>query len=314
MIQKKIENCTYLRLIKDSLFCDIEGVCYMNWKKTGIPPDTILFSYNNRIFYYNNYFLNEVLESSEVILKKFKYEPSSYIEPIRDYFLVFNRISRKEKNYRLINQEKKVLWLDDKNWGYKVFQDDLYLIENSKIANINLETTETLWHYTLPEGFKIFGSVQAIDSILFFSCVDANLRNSKLISLKEKTGEVLWELENLIDFQIDYKHKLLRGYQGAYYQVIDPFAGQLLVNKNLKELWDKGIDPDAVRNTITEDKLWFVSGRGKNTKFGAIDLETSEIDFIQDFPLENDGQLDKPVFHQNKFYLRDTNNVLYVLE
>ncbi|MFV0178537.1 hypothetical protein OBK28_03010 [Empedobacter falsenii] len=92
------------------------------------------------------------------------------------------------------------------------------------------------------------------------------------------------------------------------------FEGKLLVNKDLKELWDQGIDPDAVRNTITEDKLLFVSGRGENTKFGAINLATSEIDFVQSFPLENDGQLDKPVFHEGKLYLHDSNNVLYVLE
>lgn len=171
-----------------------------------------------------------------------------------------------------------------------------------------------LWHYSLPEGFKIFGSVEMIDDVLFFSCVDANLRNSKLIGLEIETGKILWEFENLVDFQVDFKHKLLRGYGGAYYQVIDPFKGKILVNKDLKEFWDKGIDPTASNNTITDDRLWFVSGRGENTKFGAIDLETSEIDFIQDFPLENDGQLDKPVFHQNKLYLRDTNNVLYVLE
>ncbi|MFV0153814.1 hypothetical protein OBJ97_11375 [Empedobacter falsenii] len=175
-------------------------------------------------------------------------------------------------------------------------------------------TDTFLWHHTLPEGFKIFGSVQMIDNVLFFSCTDVNLRNSKLIVLEIETGKVLWEFENLIDFQIDHKNKLLRGYQGAYYQVINPFEGKLLDNKDLKELWDQGIDPDAVRNTITEDKLLFVSGRGENTKFGAINLATSEIDFVQSFPLENDGQLDKPVFHEGKLYLHDSNNVLYVLE
>src|SRR5690606_8422117 len=61
-----------------------------------------------------------------------------------------------------------------------------------------------LWHYSLPKGFKIFGSVQAIDDVLFFSCTDANLRNSKLICLEIESGKVLWEFENLVDFQVDY--------------------------------------------------------------------------------------------------------------
>ena len=75
-----------------------------------------------------------------------------------------------------------------------------------------------------------------------------------------------------------------------------------------------GIYPSSYDNIITADKLWFVSGRGESAKFGAIDLATSSIDFIQDFPLENGVQFDKPVYHQDKLYLRATNDVLYVLD
>lgn len=314
MIYKKINNCTYLRVVNDLLFCDVDGICYQNWQKSKIPEDTILLSINDKIFYYEDNCLYEVVKPSGIINETFKYEPSSYIEPIKNYYLIFNRISRKEKNYRLVDKEKNVIWLDDKNWGYKILQDFIFLFEESKISHVNLHTSKELWHYTLPEGFKIFGSVQMIDNVLFFRCTDSNLDNSKNIGLNIHTGEVLWEIENTVYFQIDHKNKLLRGYQGAYYQVVDPFSGKLLVNNYLKENWDKGIFPSSQNNTITEDKLLFVSGRGENTKFGAINLATSEIDFIQDFPLENDGQLDKPVFHQNKLYLRDTNNVLYVLE
>lgn len=72
MIRKIIENCTYFRHVNDSLFCDIDSICYMNWEKTLIPPDTILFSNNNSIFYYENNFLWEVGESNGVIIEKFK--------------------------------------------------------------------------------------------------------------------------------------------------------------------------------------------------------------------------------------------------
>lgn len=197
----------------------------------------------------------------------------------------------------------------------EIFNENFCIVEyRDSIKSLGSLFENELWHYTLPEGFKIFGSVQAIDDLLFFRITDRNLDNSKNVGLDIKTGEILWEIENTTYFQIDHKNKLLRGYQGAYYQVIDPFEGKLLINKDLKELWDKGIDPDAVSNTIIDDKLWFVSGRGENAKFGAINLETSEIDFIQDFPLENDGQLDKPVYHKGKLYLLDSNNVLHILE
>ena len=310
----KIENCTYLRIVNDLLFCDIEDICYMNFQKTEIPNDTILISNNDKTYFYENSCLYEVSITTGSINEPFKYEPSSYIEPIEDYYLVFNRISRKEKNYRLVDREQKTIWLDDRNWGYKIINNFIFLLEEHKIYNINIQTGIPCWQYTLPEGFKIFGSVQAIGDVLFFRITDKNLDNSKNVGLRIESGEVLWEIDDTTYFQIDYKKKLLRGYSGAYYQVMDPFEGKLLVNKYFKDNWDKGIYPSSHNNTITDDKLWFVSGRGENAKFGAIDLQTSEVDFIQDFPLENDGQLEKPVYHEGQLYLHDSNNVLYVLE
>ncbi|WP_164111814.1 MULTISPECIES: hypothetical protein [Sphingobacterium] len=242
---------------------------------------------------------------------------ANFIEPIDNRQTIVCKGS--EDEVLQLYDGSVLIWSIPYSFAYfNLLDKNVLLLRDSfntkQLIRIDLVTTKRIWHYTLPDGFKIFGSVQAIDDILFFSCTDANVSNSKIIGLSVKTGEMLWEFDNLVDFQIDYKHKLLRGYGGRYYQVIDPFEGKLLVNKDLKEYWDSGISPFAPNNTITDDKLWFVSGRGENAKFGALDLNTSEIDFIQDFPLEEDAQFDKPVYHEGKLYLRDSNNVLYVLE
>lgn len=194
-----------------------------------------------------------------------------------------------------------------------VFTDRKY-----QIFLYDLDNNITLWHYSLPEDFKIRGSVQAIDNVLFFIAMKDN-HYQLVTGLDIETGNVIYqhqyEVTNANKFivakNLNPLDNLMYGY-GHVYQVLNPKTGEILLQKTFVENQKYDLLPSL--QAIYDDKLWFVSRRGESTKFGAVNLETSELDFIQDFPLENDGQLDKPVFHQNKLYLRDTNNVLYVLE
>ncbi len=171
-----------------------------------------------------------------------------------------------------------------------------------------------LWSYTLPEGFKIFGQVQVIDNLLILYAVDNNFDHSKTIALDINSGNMKWELDNTIFCQVDTEKKLLLGYAIRRYEVIDPFLGKKIVQKSMMDYYEKGLSPVSPNNTIANGKLWFVSGRGENAKFGRINIETSEVDFIQDFPLQNDWQFSKPVFHNGKLYLLDSNNTLHIFE
>lgn len=319
-LAQTINNCKSLYFLANKVVYTVEDKTQISTYINNISFNTYLSilnisEFHNELYYFNDSILYKIL--TDTIVEIFKVEDVNGVQMISDdEIFTWKKVSRKEYLYSL-HQLNMLKWQITTSDTYEYIYTDYFTVferfDETKFSMHNIQN-EKLWHYSLPEGFKVYGSVQTIDDVLFFRCTDSNLDNSKNIGLNIHTGEVLWEIENTVYFQIDHKNKLLRGYQGAYYQVVDPFSGKLLVNNYLKENWDKGIFPSSQNNTITEDKLLFVSGRGENTKFGAIDLETSEIDFIQDFPLENDGQLDKPVFHQNKLYLRDTNNVLYVLE
>uniref|UniRef100_UPI0039A43753 hypothetical protein n=1 Tax=Ornithobacterium rhinotracheale TaxID=28251 RepID=UPI0039A43753 len=173
---------------------------------------------------------------------------------------------------------------------------------------------KNLWSYSLPEGFKIFGQVQMIDNLLILYAVDNNFDHSKTIALDINSGNIKWELDNTIFCQIDDEKKRLLGYAIRKYEVIDPFSGKIIVQKSMMDYYEKGLSPVSPSNTIANGKLWFVSGRGENAKFGRINIETSQVDFIQDFPLQNNGQLSKPVFHNGKLYLLDSNNTLHIFE
>ena len=66
---------------------------------------------------------------------------------------------------------------------------------------------------------------------------------------------------------------------------------------------------------IYDNKLWFVSGGGKNTKFGYVNIDTHQLEFIQDLPHEEYEHFDIPIFHEDKLYLRGKHqNNLYVFE
>lgn len=227
-----------------------------------------------------------------------------------------------ENDYSSIYENEKEIKVRDHFYG-SYFEGKYRITFNGfnrkEIFFYNDIITDTfLWHYTLPEDFKIFDSVQAIDDVLFFIAYKDN-HYQLVTGLDIETGNVLYqnqyEVTNENNFvvakNLNEEDKLMYGY-GHVYQVLNPKTGEIILQKEFKENKEYDLLPSI--NSIYDNKLWFVSRRGQEAKFGAIDIATSEIDFVQSFALENDRQLDKPVFHQGKLYLHDSNNVLYVLE
>ena len=67
-------------------------------------------------------------------------------------------------------------------------------------------------------------------------------------------------------------------------------------------------------NAICDNKLWFVSGKYEECKFGYINLANNELELLQDFPQEDDETFEI-VYHQKKLYLRGKYyNNLYIFE
>lgn len=113
---------------------------------------------------------------------------------------------------------------------------------------------------------------------------------------------------------INPENNLCYGYGGNQYQVFNPLTGAIVLEKDMSEYYEKGIEPNVHRNAIYNGKLWFVSGRGENAKFGVLDIATSEIDFVQDYPLENSEQFETPVYHKGILYLLDSVGTLHIFE
>lgn len=230
------------------------------------------------------------------------------------------KLKENKVDYRLKNKNGLFDFsIDGRNVPISRFMNKIAFTDRKhQILLYDLDDNIILWHYQLPEGFKIFGSVQAIDDVLFFIAYKDN-HYQLVTGLDIETGTILYqnqyEVTNENNFVIarnlNEEDKLMYGY-GHVYQVLNPKTGEIILQKEFKENKEYDLLPSI--NSIYDNKLWFVSRRGQEAKFGVIDIATSEIDFVQGFPLENDAQLDKPVFHQDKLYLHDSNNVLYVLE
>ena len=203
------------------------------------------------------------------------------------------------RNIPICKEDDKIVFTDKK---HSIF---LYDIQNNK----------NLWSYILPEGFSIFKQPQIVDDVLFFDSFKNGNEENFVVGLDIKTGEVLWQLlfkipykEQLLATTLHKENKLCYGYLGNLYQIFNPISGKIVLEKEMNE----NINPYT--NAIYDNKLWFVSGKYEECKFGYINLANNELEFIQDFPQEDDETFEI-VYHQKKLYLRGKYyNNLYIFE
>ena len=201
----------------------------------------------------------------------------------------------------IIHFDSEKIWVND-------------MLEQNIIDCISIKN-ELIWQYTLPEGFTIFKQPQIVDDVLFFDSFKNGNEENFVVGLDLKTGEVLWQLlfkipykEQLLATTLHKENKLCYGYLGNLYQIFNPISGKIVLEKEMNEK----INPYT--NAIYDNKLWFVSGKYEECKFGYINLANNELEFIQDFPQEGDETFEI-VYHQKKLYLRGKYyNNLYIFE
>lgn len=242
--------------------------------------------------------------SSLFVLVDFDYENVYSLYKVKVNDNIYNVKIEGFKN--IIHFDSEKIWVND-------------MFENNIIDCISINN-ENLWSYSLPEGFKIFGAPEIIDNVVYILAYTSHFQESHRIGLEIETGNKIWEISGGVDKNttpihaktFNPKDKLLYGLYKTF-QVFNPKTGELLVNKIIEKANEDHFD--AYSKAIYDDKLWFVSGKYENCKFGYISLKTNEIEFLQDFPQENDEIFDTPIFHQNKLYLRGKYyNNLYIFE
>ena len=297
---------------KEDVLLDINLKSITNLFKSTYIVDGILYSNTPKELYFFD-FQNQKFDS---ILKLS--EETSFFEVI-NINNVIACIEEEDEKLVMYNNRKQKWKIPYAPAYYNLLSENVFLLRNnyktSQITNIDLEIVKPLWQYTLPEGFTIFKQPQIIDNVLFFDSFKNGNEENFVVGLDIKTGEVLWQLlfkipykEQLLATTLHKENKLCYGYLGNLYQIFNPISGKIVLEKEMNEK----INPYT--NAIYDNKLWFVSGKYEECKFGYINLANNELEFIQDFPQEDDETFEI-VYHQKKLYLRGKYyNNLYIFE
>ena len=297
---------------KEDVLLDINLKSITNLFKSTYIVDGILYSNTPKELYFFD-FQNQKFDS---ILKLS--EETSFFEVI-NINNVIACIEEEDEKLVMYNNRKQKWKIPYAPAYYNLLSENVFLLRNnyktSQITNIDLEIVKPLWQYTLPEGFTIFKQPQIVDDVLFFDSFKNGNEENFVVGLDLKTGEVLWQLlfkipykEQLLATTLHKENKLCYGYLGNLYQIFNPILGKIVFEKEMNEK----INPYT--NAIYDNKLWFVSDKYEECKFGYINLANNELEFIQDFPQEGDETFEI-VYHQKKLYLRGKYyNNLYIFE
>ena len=297
---------------KEDVLLDINLKSITNLFKSTYIVDGILYSNTPKELYFFD-FQNQKFDS---ILKLS--EETSFFEVI-NINNVIACIEEEDEKLVMYNNRKQKWKIPYAPAYYNLLSENVFLLRNnyktSQITNIDLEIVKPLWQYTLPEGFTIFKQPQILGSVLFFDSFKNGNEENFIVGLDIKTGEVLWQLlfkipykEQLLATTLHKENKLCYGYLGNLYQIFNPISGKIVFEKEMNE----NINPYT--NAIYDNKLWFVSGKYEECKFGYINLANNELELLQDFSQEDDETFEI-VYHQKKLYLRGKYyNNLYIFE
>ena len=257
-----------------------------------VSPDFELFNSDNIVYRYIDENL-EIFDYNKGIFVKIYNNSNHIIQSSTDnnLSLIFDNSSDDTIVYDL--QNYKTINIYDFGKDISIYYHNLVIVtEGFSYTNKNnvscwdLNKLNILWSYTLPEGFKISSPTQIIDNLLFFDAFKNGNEEHFIVGLDINTGKIVWKhlykipyKEDIIAFTFSQKNKLCYAYLGNWYQIFNPISGEIIFEKK----FDNDIDPYV--NSVYDDKLWFVSGKYENCKFGYISLKTNEIELLQDFQI-----------------------------
>lgn len=310
-----------------NVFCFDNNLCYTKSNGIYINQNLINYDEDDYVFVSNdNLFLVKIIKKGLYIYK--------------------------DENFNLFNKEfTNIFFYDYENFILSKINDDFPVITYFKTHNsefsleglhstiyfnykhiINYDTLkrkeilytdykgEFIEKFVIKEGFSIDRKPHLIENVLFFTAYNEFQKNQLLTGLDIETGAMVWQNR----YEVTSEHNFIQAtafnekdqfYYGFYsaYQVFDPKTGELVLEKEIPEIAEHKLEPYI--NAIYDEKLWFVSGRGLNTKFGYFNIHTQQLELLQDFPQEEDEFFDTPVYHNGKLYLRGKHfNNLYVFE
>jgi outer membrane protein assembly factor BamB len=306
-------NYLLLSINNKTIFNDVEFMdneLYLNF-----------FKNNNSVYYYNKSRLYKFDEDKFTIVFEVK-DYDAIFQTNKNEFICYKNITKKE-NLLSYFYGKELKWEILTTKFYKNISDNFFSVferfDRTKFSIYSKNNIE-IWNYKLPTGFNIYLNIKPVNNILYFTAYNEHQKNQLVSGLDIETGKVIWQHQYEVTSANKFisapayneKDQLFYGI-GHIYQVFNPKTGEIVLEKIFDKCKNYNLLVDA--QAVYDNKLWFVSGGGKNTKFGYVNIDTHQLEFIQNLPHEEYEVFDTPVFYEGKLYLRGKHqNSLYVFE
>ncbi len=188
-------------------------------------------------------------------------------------------------------------------------KEGLVFKKRGNLSVVDIKNNKQLWSYEIPPPSKI-QSIKQIEELLIVQS-----KTNELYGLDSQTGEKVWELPDVsYHHTYDFETGLLYSFGGEIYRVIDPNKGKVIIEKQFERIEEKyRVSPQGHMNSISGGYLYFMSN-WYNPRFGAIDITTHEIDFIQRLEVEEGVKGGIPNYHDNKLFIKDSLDTLHIFE
>lgn len=220
---------------------------------------------------------------------------------------------RKERTYDnyILDQNFNVLWKLSGEMSFRDVHETHLLLSDrrgTKIGYLNFEDCKVKWQQELSQ--RITGeSIETKDLIII-------PLSERLVAVKRDSGEKLWDVEfPFSHYNYDKTNGKLYGLGGSKFEVIDCATGNREIEKDL----NLNANISSHLTYYCEERLYFTTLIDNNTPvFGAVNLQTGELVFIQEVEITGEKSfrkgLDKPIVVGNRLYVKDSMNTLHIFE
>lgn len=181
--------------------------------------------------------------------------------------------------------------------------NDIAINSLGEVKAKDIHTGREYWTMRLEEPLDIEGQPYRAGNNVIIA-----LNDGRLLGIDVQSGKQQWELTDCLSYYAQHPETgLLYGYGGVTYQVIDPLNGIKLIDKELQT------GPASDHHYIDGNLMYFIDNY-PGVRFGAIDLESHGVAFVQQLEVEPGVTGYIPQHQEGKLYILDTESVLHEFE
>jgi len=266
---------------------------------------------DNKLYISNDGELRIINIDTNKVLEKFD-SGKQYISALPDNLYLASSYIRAEKKYEnlIFNIEKEVVFEINGEFGVNDFFESFLFLYNrakDKIAVADICAKRKLWDYKVND--IVNGTTIIKDKFLIVPLTQS------ILKVEIETGNILWRKNIVLSFfKINEQKSKIYSLSENTFDIINVESGEREMQKELD------LQVPSHLTFYAGGYLYFSGFKGDNVTriFGAVDVNTGEIDFTQSIEMPNretyPGTYGKPVVVGNKLYIRDQSKTLHIYE